>query len=242
MQYRMMRLARRPQRKERNAMTFNNQRLPRSRCLIHSAPLGGPSRRFADLGFMQSAAGDFALIDADREMNQSWRRRLVLQDETVARPHRIEKFRGRYMPRFKIDSPRQYDDLEHLVQQYRAGQHGKGGKMTRKRRVVGGNLERALHFHDDSLLRNCSSANPCNACCGSLPVALRGSSSTINNGRGRNTGSISWRSCSVKPATVSPGATTTAASRTTPVEPDISSRRKNAPSMTPGMPLSCAFK
>src|SRR5580700_10741108 len=103
MQYRMMRLAPRPQRKERNAMTFNNQRLPRSRCLTHSAPLGGPSRRFADLGFMQSAAGDFALIDADREMNQSWRRRLVLQDETVARPHRIEKFRGRYMPRFKID-------------------------------------------------------------------------------------------------------------------------------------------
>src|SRR6204780_4672153 len=98
MQYRMRRLAPRPQRKERNAMTFNNQRLPRSRCLTHSAALGLRSRRFADLRFMQCAAGYFAIIDADREMNQSRPRRVVLQDETVAWPHRIEKFRGGDMP------------------------------------------------------------------------------------------------------------------------------------------------
>src|SRR6202789_962057 len=146
------------------------------------------------------------------------------------------------MPCSKIDSPRQFDGLEHLIQQYRAWQHRKGGEMTLKRRVVGGEVECALHFHCDSLIRNCSSANPCRACCGSLPVALRGSSSTINKGRGRNTGSISWRSCSIKAATVSAGATTTAPSRVTPVEPDISSRRKNAPSITPGMALSCVFK
>src|ERR1700723_1029566 len=242
MQYRMMRLALRPQRKERNAMTLNNQRLPRSRCLTHSAALGLRSRRFADLGFMQRAAGYFAIIDADREMNQPRPGRLVLQDEMVARPNRIEKFRRRDMPRFKVDSPRQLDGREHLVQQYCARQHRKGREMTRERRVVGGNVECTLHFHCDSLIRNWSSANPCKACCGSLPVGLGGSSTTINKGRGRNTGSISWRSCSIKAATVSPGATTTAPSRVTPVEPDISSRRKNAPSIPPGMALSCVFK
>src|SRR6202020_105616 len=121
------------------------------------------------------------------------------------------------MPRFKVDSPRQLDGREHLVQQYRAWQHRKGGEMTLKRRVVGGEVECALHFHCDSLSRNCSSANPCSACCGSLPVALRGSSSTINRGRGRNTGSISCRSCSVRAAAGIPGATTTAPTRGTTV-------------------------
>jgi hypothetical protein len=42
---------------------------------------------------MQRAAGYFAIIDADREMNQSRPGRLVLQDEMVARPNGIEKFR-----------------------------------------------------------------------------------------------------------------------------------------------------
>src|ERR1700735_2378045 len=98
MPYRMVRLALRPQRRERKTMIFSSQRLPRSRCLTHSAALGWPSRRFADLGFMQRAAGHFALIDADREVSQSRGRRFMLQNEIVARPHRIEKFRGRNVP------------------------------------------------------------------------------------------------------------------------------------------------
>ena len=43
-------------------------------------------------------------------------------------------------------------------------------------------------------------------------------------------------------AALNPGATTTAPSRATPVEPFAVSLRKNAPSVTPGMALSCAFK
>src|ERR1700683_449319 len=117
MPYRMTRLALRPQRKERNAMILSSQRLPRSRCLTHSAALGVRSKRLADLGFMQRAAGHFALADADREVNQPRRKSFVLKNETVARPHRIEKFRGRDMPGLEVDSPRHLDDLEHLVQQ-----------------------------------------------------------------------------------------------------------------------------
>src|ERR1700729_2020963 len=100
MPYRMLRLALRPQRRERKAMIFKSRRLPRSRWLTHSAALVVPSRRFADLGFMQRAAGHFAAVDADDELNQSGRRRVVLENETVARPHRVEKFRGRDMPCF----------------------------------------------------------------------------------------------------------------------------------------------
>src|SRR5258707_11761746 len=98
MPWRMMRLALRPQRKERNAMIFNSQRLPRSRCLTHSAALCSSSRRFAALGFMQRAAGNFARVDAYREVNQARSRGLVFQHETIARPHGIEKFHGRDMP------------------------------------------------------------------------------------------------------------------------------------------------
>src|SRR5271155_2299251 len=117
----MMRLALRPQRKERNAMIRSSKRLPRSRCLTHSAALGWPSMRLADLGFMQRAAGHFALVDANREMNQ---------------PRR-----GRDMPGFEVNSPRLLDDLEHLIQQQGARQHRKSGEMTCKRRVVGGDVE-----------------------------------------------------------------------------------------------------
>src|SRR5277367_2953525 len=124
----MMRLALRPQRKERNAMIRSSKRLPRSRCLTHSAALGWPSMRLADLGFMQRAAGHFALVDANREMNQPRRGRFVLKNESVARPHRIEKFRGRDMPGFEVNSPRLLDDLEHLIQQQGARQHRKSGE------------------------------------------------------------------------------------------------------------------
>src|SRR5258707_11519035 len=98
MPWRMTRLALRPQRKERNAMIFSSQRLPRSRCPTHSAALCSSCRTFAALGFMQRTAGNFAVVDADREVNQSRGRGLVFQHETIARPHGIEKFRGRDMP------------------------------------------------------------------------------------------------------------------------------------------------
>src|ERR1700744_3895072 len=98
----MTRLALRPQRKEKNAMIFNSRRLPRSRWLTHSAGLGLPSRRSVDLGFMQRAAGNLAAAGADGEMNQSGRRRLVLENQAVARPHCFEKFRRRDMPCFEV--------------------------------------------------------------------------------------------------------------------------------------------
>src|ERR1700744_1585643 len=122
MPYRMMRLALRPQRSERNAMIFNSRRLPRSRWPTHSAGFGVPSRGFVDLRFMQRAAGNFAAAGADGEMDQPGRRRLVLEDEAVARPYRIEKFCRRDVPGFEIYSARQFDGLEHLVQQDGSGQ------------------------------------------------------------------------------------------------------------------------
>src|ERR1700689_3211234 len=153
MPYRMIRLRVRPNRSERKAMIFSSQRLPRSRCLIHSAALVGPPTIFAPLRFMKRAAGHFALLDANRKVNQSRRRCLVLQDQGFARPHRIEKFRGPNLPALKIDSARQFNGLQHLVQQNGAGQHRERGEVSRKRWVVRRDVERAVHFHYDSLIR-----------------------------------------------------------------------------------------
>ena len=125
----------------------------------------------------------------------------------------------------KIDAPLALDDLEHFIEQYGARQNRKCWESDL--RTTGGRA--ALPSGSCIVIAACVSSRfirlamtvgqSCNACCGSLPVALRGRRSTMSNGRGRNTGSIRWRSCSVKAATLRSGATTTAPRRATPVEP-----------------------
>jgi hypothetical protein len=102
---------------------------------------------------MKRAAGHFAILDSDRKANQSWRRRFVLQDQGFTRSNRIEKLRGPDSPALKINSSRQFDGFEHLIQQYGAGQHRECGEVARKRWVVRRDMERAVHFHCDSSIR-----------------------------------------------------------------------------------------
>jgi len=85
---------------------------------------------------MKRAAGHIAILDPDRKANQSWRRRFVLQDQGFTRSNRIEEFRGADSPALKINSARQFDGLEHLIEQYGARQHRVCGKVARKRWVV----------------------------------------------------------------------------------------------------------
>src|SRR5882757_102286 len=159
-----MRLKVRPRRNDRKAMILSSQRLPRSRCLTHSAAGVEPPTRFAPLRFIERAAGHFAILDSDRKANQSRRRRFVLQVQGFTRSNRIEKFRGPDSPALKINSARQFDGFEHLIQEYGAGQHRECGEMARKRWVVRGYMERVVHFHCDSPIRTRLSAKPCNAC------------------------------------------------------------------------------
>src|SRR5271170_3588500 len=173
----------------------------------------------------------------DREADQPFSRGVVFQDERIAGPHRVEKFGGRNLPPRNIDPAPVRNGAKRLIEEHGAGQHGKTRKMTRKGGVIRGDVKRAVHFHDSSI-RNCWSTNPCSACSGSFPVALRGSRSTMSSGRGRNTGSSRCRNFSVNDASLKPGATTTAAKRATPVDPVIASLKKKAPSSTPGMALS----
>src|SRR5882757_1919785 len=159
----MMRLKVRPKRNERKAMIFSSQRLPRSRCLTHSAAMLGPSTRFASLRFtflrftslrfIERAAGHFALVDANRKVNQSSSGGFVFQNESFARPNRLEKLRGADAPASKINSARNFDGPEHLIQQYGARQHRECGEVARKGRVVRRDVERAVHFHCDSFIR-----------------------------------------------------------------------------------------
>jgi hypothetical protein len=102
---------------------------------------------------MEAAAGHFAILDSNCKANQSWRGRFVFQDQGFARPNRIEKLRGPDSPAAKIDSARQFDGFEHLIQQYGAGEHRECGEMARKRWVIRRDMERAVHFHCDSLIR-----------------------------------------------------------------------------------------
>jgi hypothetical protein len=53
----------------------------------------------------------------------------------------------------KINSARQFDGFEHLIQQYGAGEHRECGEVARKRWVVRRDMERAVHFHCDSSIR-----------------------------------------------------------------------------------------
>src|ERR1700722_8323248 len=152
MPYRMTRLGPRPRRNERNAMTFSSQRLPRSRCLTHSAGLVW-SARFAASGFMERAVCPLAVFGPNRESNQSCRGRIVLDDEVLARANRVDKFCGAYAPGLQIDSACEFDGIEHLIEQYGTGQHRKCRKVARKRRVVRGDVERTLHLHGGSALR-----------------------------------------------------------------------------------------
>src|SRR5450631_1738867 len=151
-------------------MIFSSQRLPRSRCLTHSAAvawpatLDWPSARFAALGFMERAAGHLAILDQNRKVDQSFRGRMVFQGEDVARPNRVEKFSGADMPMLKINSAREFDGLEHLIEQYCPGQQCKCREVARKRGVVCRDLKHAVHFHCDSLIRSWLSAKPCSAC------------------------------------------------------------------------------
>jgi hypothetical protein len=102
---------------------------------------------------MERAAGHFAILDSNRKVNQSWRRRFVLQDQGLARPDRIEKLRGPNSPPLKINSARLLDGFEHLIQQYGAGQYRECGEVARKCWVVRRDMELAVHFHCDSLMR-----------------------------------------------------------------------------------------
>ena len=57
---------------------------------------------------------------------------------------------------------------------------------------------------------------------GSLPSSFRGSTGTISNGRGMNTGSTLRLSCSTMVSALASGATTSAATLRTPLEPLVS--------------------
>src|SRR5208283_3406465 len=139
-----------------------------------------------------------------------------------------------------IEGKVDFDEAQRLVQQHSARQYGCAGKVAVERRVVRRDFECVPEVH-----RKIFSASDCSACWGSLPVALRGSRSTISSGRGRNTASIRWRRDSMIVAALRPGATTAAARRAMPVTPPPPpprSRKKNAPSITHGMALNWAFK
>jgi hypothetical protein len=102
---------------------------------------------------MERAVCHLAVLGPNRESNQSCLRRIVLNDEVIARANRVDKFGGAYAPALQIDSAREFDGMEHLIEQYGTGQHRKCRKVARKRRVVRGDVERTLHFHGGSALR-----------------------------------------------------------------------------------------
>jgi hypothetical protein len=87
-------------------------------------------------------------------VNQTWCGRIVFQDQGFARPNRMEKLRGPNMPAAKINAARKFEGFEDLIQQYGAGQHRECGEVACKRWVVRRNVERAVHFHCDSLMRS----------------------------------------------------------------------------------------
>src|ERR1700690_1267292 len=120
----MKRLTVRARSNERNAMTFSSQRLPRSRCLTHSADLVW-SARFAALGFMERAVCHLAVLGPNRESNQSCRGRVVFNDEVIAGANRVDEFSRAYAPALQIDFARKFDGIEHLIEQYGTGQHRK---------------------------------------------------------------------------------------------------------------------
>src|SRR5580698_10263540 len=148
MKYRKTRLKVRPRRSDRNAIIFSSHRLPRSRCVIHSAALA----------FMQRPARHLAVPGAEREADQTRRRCLVLQDQGVARPDGVVKFRRADMPAPKIDAACNLNGAQCFIHQYRPWQHGKARKVAGKHGVVRRNIERDLHFHCASPIRSSLSA------------------------------------------------------------------------------------
>src|SRR3546814_8419704 len=81
-------------------------------------------------------------------------------------------------------------------------------KMTGERRVrIGNDRSLLLFVHVGCASSSSSSVR------GSLPSALRGSCATLRSGRGRNAASICVASASTIAASLKPGATTSAASR-----------------------------
>jgi hypothetical protein len=58
------------------------------------------------------------------------------------------------MPTFEINPACELDGLEHLIEQYRPGQHRKCGEVPGKGRVFCRNADCALHLHVDSMARS----------------------------------------------------------------------------------------
>jgi hypothetical protein len=54
------------------------------------------------------------------------------------------------MPAFEVDSAREFDGIEHLIEQYRTGQHRKCREVARKRWVIRRDFELSLHLHSGS--------------------------------------------------------------------------------------------
>jgi hypothetical protein len=111
----------------------------------------------------ERAAHHFAVSGMYREAYQSSSGGVVFQDEIIARPDNIKKFRGRNPPRSKINPSRTFDRPQGLIEQYGAGQHGKSRKVARERRVIRSDVKCVVHAYD-SLTDSWPLANPCRAC------------------------------------------------------------------------------
>src|SRR3981081_3360775 len=145
----------------------------------------------------------------------------MLQSKRLSGPDRTLKLDVVHFPPPGHPYTGTLERVQRRIQQHNPRQHRLSRKVSRVRRVIGCYWQwRADHVRFIEL-----AASDRRDSCGSLPVSLRGRASTNSSGRGRNTGSIRLRSCSVTAAASRAGATTSAATRVTPVEALSSSAR-----------------
>ena len=188
-------------------MSRSSAMLPRSRCLIQSALCPSSTRSWV-LGVMRRRPAPLVRRLPLATVRSAVRMVKRIKPLLGASCSKLNASPGRTAPRNLADptchcvrSMPQVRCMTCSASSSRTapGSTGKLWEVAGVRWVVSRDFDRSVHgeggshAHGASLVCKWWSARRCSACCGSLPVALRGSRSTRINGRGRNTGSIRCR-------------------------------------------------